>query len=78
MAVETLGKYQLELVPFELSGTGRWVAYLSVRKFDDRLQDFVGIVKEQRISGEHGYASAAEAVEQARQAGNALIMAGKI
>lgn len=76
MAFETLGKYQLEFEPFELSGTHRWVAYLSIHKFDDALQDFVCVVKEQRIAAEGGFASAAEAVEEARRVGNALIRAG--
>lgn len=77
MAVETLGKYQLEFEPFELSGTHRWVAYLSIHKFDDAMQDFVCVVKERRIATEGGFASAAEAVEEARRVGNALIRAGR-
>ena len=77
MAVETLGKYQLEFEPFELSGTHLWVAYLSIYKFDDALQDFVCLVKERRIAAEGGFASAAEAVEEARRIGNALIKAGR-
>lgn len=77
MAVETLGKYQLEFDPFELSGTHRWVAYLSIHKFDDALQDFVCVVKEQRIAGEGGFTSAAEAAEEACRVGNDLIRTGQ-
>jgi hypothetical protein len=75
MAIETIGKYQLHLIAYELPGSGRWDPYLTVHKFDDEIRDFKCIVEKHRIS-ESAFETYDEAIDHARQAGNALIEKG--
>jgi hypothetical protein len=77
MAVETWGKYQLDLFPFELEGVGRWAAYLGVHKFDEETQDFVCVMERQRVSDAE-FQTEAEAIEEARRAADVLIKSGKL
>jgi hypothetical protein len=77
MEIEHVGKFQLDLIPFELAN-GRWAAYLAVRRFDDRKQDFVHALEKQRVGDGAEFASAQEAIEAARRIGNQLVETGKI
>jgi hypothetical protein len=75
MATETIGKYQLHLIAYELPGSGQWEPYLTIDKFDDEIQDFKCVVEKYRVSDD-SFGSYAEAIEEARRVGNALIKAG--
>jgi hypothetical protein len=75
MATETIGKYQLHLIAYELPGSGGWEPYLSIDRFDDDAQDFTCLVEKYRVSDEP-FASYSEAIEEARRVGNTLIKTG--
>lgn len=77
MATETIGQYQLHLIAYELSGSGRWEPYLRVDKFDQAEGDFVCVLDKHRVT-DTPLASYNEAIEAARRAGNQLILEKKI
>jgi hypothetical protein len=77
MAIETIGRYQLHLFARELSGLGRWEAFLKIDKFDDEAQDFRCLLENHRVSDE-SFANYDEAIEAGRYAGNRLIKEGKV
>jgi hypothetical protein len=70
---ETIGKYQLHLFALQLSGNGQWVPYLTIHRFDDASENFDCILEKQRVSDNNVFASEAQAIEEARRAGNAWI-----
>lgn len=78
MAIEYFKNYRLELIPFELSGTDQWAPYLAIYKFDDALQDFRCVFVKQRVSGDAVFACEADAVDESRLVGNALIETGSV
>lgn len=75
MQIETIGKYQLHFVAYELPGSGKWEPFVSIYKFDEDRQDFVCVLEKHRVS-EQGFANYGDAMEAARHAGNALLAAG--
>lgn len=76
MATETIGKYQLHLLAYEISGGG-WEPYLKIDKFDEARQDFVCVLDKHRVT-ENPVDSYDAAIEAARRAGNQLILDKKI
>jgi hypothetical protein len=77
MATETIGKYQLHLIAYEMPGSGSWEPYLKIDKFDDAKQDFVCVLDKHRVT-ETPVESYDAAIEAARRAGNQLILEKKI
>ncbi len=77
MATETIGKYQLHLIAYEMPGSGKWEPYLKIDKFDDARQDFVCVLDKHRVT-ETPLESYEAAIEAARRAGNQLILEKKI
>ena len=77
MATETVGKYQLHLIAYEMSGKGTWEPYLKIDKFDEARQDFVCVLDKHRVS-ENPVESYDAAIEAARRAGNQLILEKKV
>ncbi|MDQ9170357.1 hypothetical protein Q8A64_08015 [Oxalobacteraceae bacterium R-40] len=77
MATETIGKYQLHLIAYEMPGSGSWEPYLKIDKFDDTKQDFVCVLDKHRVT-ETPVESYDAAIEAARRAGNQLILEKKI
>jgi hypothetical protein len=77
MAIETIGKYQLHLIAYELPESGRWDAFLTILKFDDAAQDFRCVVEKHHVSDDT-FANYNQAIDAARQAGSQLIEAGRI
>ncbi len=75
MATETIGKYQLHLIALEASQNG-WDPYVSILKFDENAQDFICLLEKYPAANE-ALATYEEAIEQARQIGNALIASGR-
>ncbi|MES2537559.1 MAG: hypothetical protein V4632_17000 [Pseudomonadota bacterium] len=75
MAIETIGKYQLHLIAYELPESGRWEPFLTIHKFDDDIKDFKCIVEKHRVS-EQKFDTYDEAIDHARKAGNTLIETG--
>ncbi|HJW54733.1 MAG TPA: hypothetical protein VJ577_05615 [Burkholderiaceae bacterium] len=75
---ETFGKYQLHLIPFQLSETGQWAPYLMIHKFNEENQRFICVLEKHRVSGDVTFTNADEAVDEARRVGNALIASGKV
>ena len=71
--IETVGKYQLHLFALQTHGSGQWIPYLTVHRFDDAIGNFVCILEKQRVSGNNVFASEAQAIEEARRAGNVWI-----
>jgi hypothetical protein len=76
MATETIGKYQLHLFAYELSGSG-WEPYIKIDKFDDTKQDFICVLDKHRVT-EAPVDSYDTAIEAARRAGNQLILDKKV
>jgi hypothetical protein len=77
MATETLGNYQLHLIAYEMSGSGKWEPYLKIDKFDEAKQDFICVLDKHRVT-ETPLESYDAAIEAARRAGNQLIREKKI
>jgi hypothetical protein len=77
MATETLGNYQLHLIAYEMSGSGKWEPYIKIDKFDEARQDFVCVLEKHRVT-EFPLESYDAAIEAARRAGNQLINEKKI
>lgn len=77
MQIETIGKYQIQLIAHELGSSGEWEPFLSILKFDDKKQDFVCVVDKRRAS-DHRFTDYEDAIEAARRAGNELIAAGQL
>ena len=48
MATETIGKYQLHLIAYEMPGSGSWEPYLKIDKFDEAKQDMVRFISRER------------------------------
>lgn len=71
--IETVGKYQLHLFALQKHDDGQWVPYLTIHRFDDATGDFVCIEEKRRVSDNNVFASEAQAIEEARRAGNAWI-----
>ena len=78
MAIETVGKYQLHLVAHQLSENGQWAPYLMIDQFDDASDGFRCVLDRHRVAGDRVFATYEEAIEAARQAGNALLDAGTV
>lgn len=77
MQIETIGKYQLQLIAHELSNSGEWEPFVTIFKFDDARQDFVCVLEKQHAS-DHRFTDYEAAIEAARQAGNQLIAEGQL
>jgi hypothetical protein len=77
MATETIGKYQLHLIAYEMPGSGSWEPYLKIDKFDDAKQDFVCVLDKHRVT-DTPVESYDAAIEAARRAGNQIILDKKI
>lgn len=69
MATETIGKYQLHLLAYELPGGKGWEPFLTIDLFKDNIQDFVCVLEKYRVSHQL-YPSYEAAIEAARRAGN--------
>lgn len=72
MAIETVGKYQIHLLAYEVPGTPKWDAFLTMNRFDDARQEFVCVVEKEPVAA-HSWDSYEEAIEAARQFANAMI-----
>lgn len=75
MQIETIGKYQLQLIARELPGSGKWDPFVTIMRFDDAAQDFK-CVMDRRHASDHPFPSYEEAIDAARRAGTALIESG--
>ena len=71
--VETVGNYQLHLYALQSSGRETWIPYLTVHRFNDATANFDCILEKQRVSDNNVFESEAQAIEEARRAGNAWI-----
>jgi hypothetical protein len=72
--IETIGDYQLHLFALQSPDlAGRWVPYLMIHRFDETAGDFQCVLEKHRVSDNNGYESEAQAIEEARRAGNAWI-----
>jgi hypothetical protein len=78
MAIETVGKYQLHLVAYQLPENGQWAPYLMIHKFDDGSDSFQCVLDRHRVAGDRVFATYEEAIEAARHAGNAVLEAGTV
>lgn len=78
MAIETYGKYQLHLIAYQLPEQGRWAPYLMIHKFDDRSGSFACVLDKHRVAGDAVFETYEEAIDAARNAGNALLEAHKV
>jgi hypothetical protein len=76
MMTETIGKYQLHLLAYEIPNTGKWEAFLTVHRFDDTRQDFVCVTEKHPVS-DSAYDSYDAALEAARQYGNEAVASGR-
>lgn len=76
MQIETVDSYQIHMIAHEVHGAGGWDPYMTIMQFDEQLGDFRCVLEKQKVS-DHALASYEEAIEAARQAGNAFI-AGKL
>lgn len=72
MAIETVRKYQMHLLAYEVPGTGKWDAFLTMSRFDDARQDFVNVVEKEPVA-DHSWDSYDDAIEAARRFANAMI-----
>lgn len=72
-SIETIGKYQLHLYALQSSDRGTWIPYLTVHRFNDATENFDCILEKLRVSDNNVFASEAQAIEEARRAGNAWI-----
>jgi hypothetical protein len=70
---ETIGKYQLHLFALQSSRNGQWVPYLTIHRFDDASENFECMLEKQRVSDNNEFANEAQAIEEARRAGNAWV-----
>jgi hypothetical protein len=77
MAIETIGKYQLHLLAYEMPGSDQWDPFVTIERFDDARQDFVCVV-ERRHAADEPSASYKEAIEVARRFGTRLIETGAL
>lgn len=76
MSIETVGKYQLHLLAYEIPGAAKWESFVTINRFDDAAQDFVCVTEKHPVSSQ-AYASYDEAIEAARRFGNAAIAEGR-
>lgn len=70
MQIETIGNFQIHMIAHE-PVDACWDAFVTVVRFDEQAQDFVCVLERHKVEG--AYASSDEAIEAARQAGNAFI-----
>jgi hypothetical protein len=77
MATETIGKYQLHLVAYELPGSRLWDPFVTILKFDESAQDFKCILEKHHAS-DKAFETYEAAIEEARRAGSTLIAEGKV
>lgn len=77
MQIETIGKYQLQLIAHELPGKGEWDPFITILRFDDEKQDF-RCVLEKRRAGDHPCPTYEEAIDVARRTGTSLIESGRL
>ncbi len=77
MQIETIGKYQLQLVAQELSDSGLWDPFFTILRFDDAAGDFIRVLEKRRAPGD-ACTSYEKAIDAARRAGTALIEAGEL
>lgn len=73
MQIETIGKYQLHLIAHEI-GPSRWDPFVTIMKFDEDAQDFVCALEKHHVGAP--CSSYEAAIEEARQAGTAVIRSG--
>lgn len=72
MATETIGKYQLYLLAYELPESGLWDPFVTVLKFDDATQDFRCIIEKHHAS-ETAFDTYEAAIDEARRVGTMLV-----
>jgi hypothetical protein len=72
MATETIGKYQLYLLAYELPESGLWDPFVTVLKFDDAAQDFRCIIEKHHAS-ETAFDTYEAAIDEARRVGTMLV-----
>jgi hypothetical protein len=78
MQIETIGKYQLQLIAHEVPGVEkRWDPFVTIFRFDDDRQDFKCVL-EKRRAADRSYANYEEAIDAARRAGTAFIDSGTL
>jgi hypothetical protein len=77
MAIETIGKYQLHLIAYELPASNLWDPFVTILKFDDEAQDFRCMVEKHHVS-DNPLASYDEAIDAARRVGTAMIETGRL
>lgn len=71
--IETVGNYQLHLYALQSSSQGTWTPYLTVHRFNDATGNFDCILEKRRVSDNNVFANEAQAIEEARRAGNTWI-----
>lgn len=71
--IETVGKYQLHLFALQSQEHGHWTPYLTIHRFDDATGNFECILEKQRVTDNNVFGSEAQAIEEARRAGNAWV-----
>jgi hypothetical protein len=76
MQIETIGKFQLQLIAHELPGKAAWDPFITILRFDDEQQDFRCVVEKRRAS-DHPCSSYEDAIDAARRAGTSLIQSGQ-
>jgi hypothetical protein len=72
MAIETIGKYQLQLFAYELPQNGGWDPFVTILAFDEAADDFKCVVEKHHASSE-AFASYDKAIDEARRVGTAMI-----
>lgn len=78
MQIETLGNYQVHFMPLQLSGSGQWVAYLTIHRFNENAREFQCVLEKRRVPQKGDFPTASEAVEDARRTANMLIENGTV
>lgn len=78
MAIETIGKFQLHLIAYQLPENDQWAPYLMVHRFDEGSDRFECIVERRRVMGDTVFPTYEDAIEAARRAGKALIESGTL
>lgn len=77
MQIETIGKYQLQLIAHELPGQGQWDPFIIILRFDDEQQDFKCVL-EKRRAGNEPCPTYEAAIDVARRTGTAIIESGTV
>ncbi|MDB5761578.1 MAG: hypothetical protein JWQ21_573 [Herminiimonas sp.] len=77
MALERLGRYEIDVSAIQLADTGQWLPYLEIFSVPGKPEKIKNVFPKQRVSGDAVFAAATAAKLEARRIAISMIGWGR-